>query len=109
LQWGLVVEYSVPYLQAHVRDVNLPPVINRIFPLVELDLQTAFDRGGRGATTGTVNPGFVWAAQSIQIGIEAVCPINDRTGKTTGVRAVFRVDLDEILPGLGRPLFGAKP
>jgi hypothetical protein len=106
LQWGLAVEYSVPYLQAHVRDVNLPAVINRIFPLVELDLQTALDRGAHGRTTGTVNPGLVWAGASVQVGIEAVAPINDRTGKTLGVRAFLRLDLDEILPGLGRPLFG---
>ncbi len=109
LQWGLAVEYSLPYLQAHVRDVNLPPVINRIFPLVELDLQTALDRGGGGKTTGTVNPGLVWAGETVQVGIEAVFPINDRTGKSAGVRAFLRVDLDKILPGLGRPLFGAKP
>jgi hypothetical protein len=69
LQWGLVVEYSLPYLQAQVRDVNLPAVINRIFPLVELDLQTALDRGARGNTTGTVNPGLVWAGASVQVGI----------------------------------------
>jgi hypothetical protein len=109
LQWGLVVEYSLPSLQAHVREVNLPPVINRIFPLVELDLQTAVDRGGRGNTTGTVNPGLVWAGENVQVGIEAVFPINGRTGKTAGVRAFFRVDLDQVLPGLGRPLFGAQP
>jgi hypothetical protein len=99
----------LPYLQAHVRDVNLPAVINRIFPLVELDLQTALDRGARGNTTGTVNPGLVWAGESVQVGIEAVLPTNGRTGKTAGVRAFFRVDLDQVLPGLGRPLLGAKP
>jgi hypothetical protein len=92
-----------------VRDVNLPPVINRIFPLVELDLQTALDRGDRGKTTGTVNPGLVWAGKTVQVGIEAVFPINGRTGKTVGVRGFLRVDLDAILPGFGRPLFGATP
>jgi hypothetical protein len=104
-----VVEYSLPYLQGHVRDVNLPPVVRQVFPLVELDLQTALDRGAGGQTTGTVNPGFVWVGEAVQIGIEGVFPINDRTGKTVGVRAFVRFDLNGILPGLGRPLFGAKP
>ena len=108
LQWGLVVEYSLPYLQTHVRNLGLPAPLNRIFPLVEFDLQTALDRGVAGRTTGTANPGLVWAVGNVQVGLEAVLPLNDRTGKTLGVRAFLRVDLDTFLPGLGRPLFGGS-
>ena len=65
-------------------------------PDLRADL-SALDRGGGGKTTGTVNPG---AGETIQIGIEGVFPINDRTGKHGGVRACLRVDLDPLLPGL---------
>jgi hypothetical protein len=108
LQWGLVVEYSLPYLQAHVRDLGLPAPLNRLFPLVEFDLQTGLDRGAAGKTTGTANPGLVWAGESVQVGMEVVLPLNDRTGKTVGVRGFLRMDLDTFLPGLGRPLFGGN-
>ena len=109
LQWGVVLEYSVPYLQAHVRDLHLPWMMTRLVPLTEIDLQTDLDRGSAGRSTGTVNPGLVWAGETVQVGVEAVCPVNRRTGKTMGVRAFVRIDLDAVLPGLGRPLFGGRP
>jgi hypothetical protein len=108
LQWGLVVEYSLPYLQTHVTNLRLPAPLNRLFPLVEFDFQTGLDRGAAGKTTGTANPGLVWAGESIQVGMEIVLPLDDRMGNTVGVRGFFRMDLDEIFPGLGRPLFGGN-
>ncbi len=108
LHWGIVLEYSLPYLQAHVRKVGLPTPLSQTYPLVEFDLQTALDRGAAGRTTGTANPGLVWVGESVQVAIEAVLPLNDRTGKTVGIRGFLRVDLDEILPGLAQPLFGTK-
>ena len=89
-----------------MKDWGLPPPVNRVFPLVEVDLQTPLDRGAAGKTTGTVNPGVVWAGQSVQVGVEAVFPINDRTGRAVGVRAFLRIDLERIVPVLGQPLFG---
>jgi hypothetical protein len=107
LHWGFAVEYSLPYLQAFVKDLGLPIPFSRMFPLIEMDFHTALDRGASGKTTGTANPGIVWALESFQIGLEAIVPVNDRTGKTVGVRAFLRFSLDELLPGrLGRPLFG---
>lgn len=41
-RWGLVLQYSLPYLQQFVRDVGLPVPLNRIIPLVEVDFQRAF-------------------------------------------------------------------
>ncbi len=109
LQWGFVVEYSLLYLQSFVREVGLPRPFNRMVPLVEMDFQTALDRGSAGKTTGTANPGAVWVGESLQIGVEAVLPINERTGQNVGVRAFVRISLDEIFGGrLGRPLFGGN-
>lgn len=108
LQWGLVVEYSLPYLQTHVRNLGLPAPLDRMFPLVEFDLQTGLDRGAAGRTSGTANPGLIWASEKVQVGMEIVLPLNDRTGKTVGVRGFLRIDLDQIWPGLGRPLFGGS-
>jgi len=106
LQWGGAIEYSLPYLEAYVKDLGLPTPVKQMFPLVEVDLQTPLDRGAAGKTTGTVNPGVVWAGQSVQVGVEAVFPINDRAGRSVGVRAFVRIDLERFLPALGQPLFG---
>jgi hypothetical protein len=107
LKWGFAIEYSIPYLLSFVQDIGLPNVLRRIIPLVELDLETFLDRGRGGQTNGTVNPGFIWAGKSIELGVEAVIPINDRTGKVVGVRALIHFFLDDLFPrSLGRPLFG---
>ena len=107
LQWGFAVEYSIPYLQSFVKDVGLPAPFNRMIPVVELSFQTPLDRGQGGKTTGTVNPGILWTGQFVQLGVEAIIPINNRTGKNVGVIGQLHFYLDDLLPKIfGRPLFG---
>jgi hypothetical protein len=106
LEWGLVVQYSLPYLESHVRRLGLPVPLDRLIPLIELSGATALDGAG-GRTTGTANAGVVWAGDQMQLGVEAVIPLNPRSGPDVGVRAFMRFSLDEIFGGrLGRPLFG---
>jgi len=103
--WGFVVEYSIPYLQSFVKDIGLPAPFSRMIPVVELSFDSPLDRGG-GKTTGTVNPGIIWAGKFFQLAIEAVVPINEATGKNIGVRGMLHFYLDDLLPkSLGRPLF----
>lgn len=107
LNTGLAVEYSLPYLQSQVRDVGLGAPFDRLIPLVELALSTPMDRGQGGRTTGTVNPGVLWIGQTMQVGLEAVIPVNDRTGNGVGVVFQLHWFLDDLLPhSLGAPLFG---
>lgn len=106
-QWGFAVEYSIPYLQSFVKDVGLPAPFNRMIPVVELNFETFLDRGKGGKTNGTVNPGIIWAGKFFQIGLEAVFPINERTGKNVGVIGLLHFFLDDLFPGnLGQPIFG---
>ena len=107
--WGFAVMYSLPYLQAFVKDIGLPVILNRLIPLVEIDINNPLDRGFAGKTTGTVNPGIIWAGKYFQLGLEAVIPINERTGKNVGFRAQIHFFLDDIFPNtVGRPLFGSR-
>jgi hypothetical protein len=104
LNVGLSLQYSLPYLQSFVKDVGLGEPFNRVIPLVELSMDKPLDRGG-GPWTGTVNPGFVWAGKYIQLGLEAVIPVNSRTGGGTGVLFQLHFFLDDIAPhGIGKPL-----
>src|SRR5262249_23853359 len=105
--WGFAVMYSLPYLQSFVRDVGIPKILNRLIPLVEIDINNPLDRGFAGKTTGTVNPGVIWAGTYFQLGVEAVVPVNERTGKNVGIRGQIHFFLDDLFPNtLGRPLFG---
>jgi hypothetical protein len=102
LTYGTAIEYSLPYLQQFVKDIGIPSAAGRIFPIVELLFSTPLD-GGK--TTGTVNPGIMWAGNYIEVGVEAVIPINQATGKNVGVRALLHFFLDDISPSVFRPIF----
>jgi len=107
IEWGFAIEYSLPYLQANVRDVGLGSFLGRIIPLVEFAFETPTNRGESGKTKGTINPGFLWAGQQMQFGVEAIIPVNDRTGHDVGVRAQLHFFLDDIFPTtVGKPIFG---
>ncbi len=109
LELGFALEYSVIYLQSQVQDMHLPAPINRLIPLVEFALETPLNRGARGQTTGTINPGVIWAGKYFQVGMEAVIPINERTGTNVGVIAQLHFFLDDLFPHtIGRPLFGGN-
>jgi hypothetical protein len=109
LAWGFALEYSVIYLQSQVQDMHLPAPIDRLIPLVEFALETPLNRGAEGETTGTINPGVIWAGKYFQVGAEAVIPMNERTGTNVGVIAQLHFFLDDLFPhSIGRPLFGGN-
>ena len=109
MEWGFALEYSVIYLQSQVQDMHLPAPVDRLIPLVEFALETPLNRGARGQTTGTINPGVIWAGKYFQVGVEAIVPINERTGTNVGVIAQLHFFTDDLFPhSLGRPLFGGN-
>jgi len=104
LEWGFAVEYSVPYLQSFVQDVGLREPFNRMIPVVEVAMSTTLDRGASG-TTGTVNPGIIWAGQYVQVAVEAAIPVNSRSGSHVGWIAQVHFFLDDLFPQtIGRPI-----
>ena len=109
LQYGFAVEYSFIYLQEQVEDIGLRAPFDHLIPLVEFSFETPLNRGQRGQTTGTINPGVIWSGKYFQVGAEAVVPINSRTGSDVGFIAQLHFYLDDLFPQtIGRPLFGAK-
>lgn len=106
LQWGVALEYSIPYLQSFLKDIGLRGPFNRMIPVVELAMSTPLDRG-RGATTGTINPGILWAGTYVQVGVEAILPVNAHTGHNVGAQAQLHFYVDDLFPRtVGRPLLG---
>ncbi len=109
LEWGFALEYSLIYLQSQVQDMHLRTPLDRLIPLVEFALESPLNRGAQGQTTGTINPGIIWAGKYFQLGVEAVVPINERTGNNVGVIAQLHFFVDDLFPhSLGRPLFGGN-
>jgi hypothetical protein len=103
--YGFAFEYSLEYLQHHVKDIGLTPPFDRLIPLVEVSLSTPVNRGQSRNTTGTVQPGIIWAGESYQIGAEAIIPVNALSGKGLGGVIQLHFFLDDIFPkSIGRPL-----
>ncbi len=103
IEWGGAIEYSLSYLTANVRDVGLGPFLSKVTPLVEFSLESPANDG----TTGTINPGLLWSGQYVQVGLEAIIPVNAASGHNVGIAAQLHFYVDDIFPhSLGRPLFG---
>jgi len=104
--WGFTVQYSLQYLQTHVKDIGLGAPFNRMILLTELPLETCLNHDCTGRTTGFVNPGVIWLGEFFQLGIEAQIPINHRTGSHVGVLAMITLFMDDLFPkSLGKPIF----
>jgi hypothetical protein len=106
--YGFAFEYSLEYLQHHVKDVGIGPPFDHLIPLVEIALTTPFNRGQGGNTTGTVQPGLIWSGQYYQLGAELIFPINSLSGHGIGGLVQFHLYLDDLFPkSIGKPLFGS--
>jgi len=88
------LQYSMPYLQQHVKALNIPQWVTRLIPLVEVSM-TAPDVG---PTTGTIAPGLLYEANTWQLGAEAILPANSasRQLQGTGFLIQFHVFLDDL-------------
>lgn len=106
LTWAFTLQYSLMYLQSFVKDVGLGAPFNRMIIVTEFPMQTCMSAYCNGQTTGTVNPGIVWAGKYMELGVAAQIPINSRSGNSVGVLALFHLFIDDLFPtSIGRPIF----
>ncbi|HZB91522.1 MAG TPA: hypothetical protein VE397_08780 [Stellaceae bacterium] len=54
LNYGFAIEYSLEYLEYHVKDVGTGHPFDHRIRLVEVAMTTPLNRGTGGDTTGTV-------------------------------------------------------
>ncbi len=105
LDWGLSLQYQLPYLQQHVTDVGIPVPFKNMIPLVEVSANTTENRGSP-LTTGTINPGVLYETKYFQFGVEALIPMNHDSGDHIGAVFQIWVFLDDVAPKyFGKPLF----
>src|SRR5438105_1471156 len=89
------------------KGAGLPEPFKRMIPILEVSLQKPIDRG-RGPTTGTWNPGVLWAGRYMQFGIEAILPINSSSPVRHGWIAQIHFFMDDLFPrSFGWPMVGA--
>lgn len=103
--YGFAFQYSLPYLQCCVKDVGLRPPFSQLIPLVEVAFSTPINRAAGLSTVGTIQPGIIWSGSYMQIGAEAIIPVNHASGKGFGGVVQLHFYLDDIFPkSLGKPI-----
>lgn len=104
---GISLQYSLPYLQAQVKDYGLPAFVNRLVPILETTWSTPAAGPAYGSPAQlTFAPGLIYLGDTFQFGVEALIPGNKATGQNVGVIAQLHFFFDDIFPNsLGRPLF----
>lgn len=106
LDWGVTVQYSLPYLQTFVQDLGLKQPFSNMVPIVEFPMSTCTGSPCSGHTTGSINPGVIWLNRWGQLSAEAVIPVNHASGTGVGFLLQAHLFLDDLLPhSLGKPLF----
>jgi hypothetical protein len=109
LAWGLTLQYSLPYLNDHVRAIegSQRELLSQLVPLIEVFFENPVSNvRGHQPTLGTVNPGVLWVGEQAQFGIEAIIPVNRDSGRSIGAIAQLHFYLDEIFPNsIGKPVF----
>jgi len=107
LQLGLALQYSLVtnmYTGANRTGTRYP---EGWVPLVEFTTATPLNGPLAGRTTSTVNPGVIWVSRYLQVGVEAIIPMDAHSGRDLGFRAQAHLYLPAIFPDwYGKPIFG---
>lgn len=87
------LQYSMPYMQQHVKALKIPQFFTRLTPLVEV----AMSAPDGGPLTGTISPGILYSSQTWQVGVMALIPANvaTRQSQSTGFLVQFHLFLDD--------------
>lgn len=106
---GLIVEYSIPYLQSKVHSFDLPDVFRNLTPVAEFTMATPSGKSFGARTTALVAPGFAYAGEGWEFALEALVPMTRATGTGIGVTAQLHFALDFLFPNsIGKPLLSSQ-
>jgi hypothetical protein len=108
---GFSVQYSIPYLEAKVQNLDLPDAVRRMTPITEVLFTSPVGRSYGARTTALIAPGISYAGEGWEFAVEAQIPATRATGSGIGVTAQLHLALDFLFADtpLGRPLFSSYP
>jgi len=107
LNYGFTIQYSLPYFNSHIGQID-NPFLKHLVPIAEFTFSRPIANTPPGAqvTTGTFQPGLVYMADTWQVALEAIVPLNSASGSGTGVVAELHFFLDDMFPNtIGKPIF----
>jgi hypothetical protein len=97
---NVAVEYSIPYLQAFVRDLGLRWPLNDLIADTEFNFEHGVNGDEHGRSKVFVTPGVVYMDRWIELGVAGRFPLNAAANDEFNWGIVFLVDLfiDDLLP-----------
>ena len=107
LNWGFTVQYSLPYYNSHVGEID-DAFFKHLIPITEFTFSKPISNyaPGTNQTTGAIQPGLIYMADTWQFALEAIVPMNSASGRGTGVVGELHFFFDDIFPNtLGKPIF----
>jgi hypothetical protein len=100
------IQYSLPYLQAQVKNVGLSGIAANLIPVVEFDWSSPASSPSTQSTAWTAAPGVIYLAGWGEIGLEALVPLNKEAGTNVGAVGLVHFFFDDLFPNtIGKPLF----
>jgi hypothetical protein len=111
LNWGFTFQYSLPYLNSNVSEIKGPDFLKHLVFVTEAAFQSPVGNipDGGQITTGWIQPGLIYMADTWQCALEASIPINSASGHGIGIVGELHFFFDDLFPNtLGKPLFGGK-
>ncbi len=103
---GMSFQYSIPYLQAQVKDFGLHGILGGLIPLMEVTWSSPASSPSAQGTTWTAAPGVIYMAQWGEVGLEALVPLNKAAGTNVGAVGLVHFFFDDLFPNtIGKPVF----
>ncbi len=75
INWGFTVQYSLPYYNSHVAEID-NDFFKHLIPIAEFAFSKPISNfaPGTNQTTGTIQPGAIYMADTWQFALEAIVP-----------------------------------
>lgn len=106
----IAIHYSLPYLQAAVKDVGLRWPLANLLPIVEFNFEHGLEGEERGIDSVILTPGLLYMDRWIEIGVAGRFPVTDDAREEVDPGVIFIVDLfiDDLLPWTRWRPFGSS-
>jgi hypothetical protein len=106
---GIVLEYSIPYLESKIQSFDLPDVVRQVTPIAEMQFTSPVGRSYGARTTALFAPGLSYAGEGWEFAVEAQIPATRATGSGVGVTAQLHIALDFFFSdSVGKPIFSSQ-
>lgn len=100
IELGLSFQYHLRNLNHDCHNFFHYDFLNYVIPLVEFPLEMGITGECRGKVLGTVNPGVLFSGHYMQLGFEAMIPVNKRSGSHVGALIQVHFFLDNMFNSL---------